>query len=500
MRAILVVIVVLLLSFWIGVKNPKKVLYAAVFMAPWQGVDVDVGLRVTGFLVLISGLVGAVLALNIRRRMKKTPIEKTGLILGILFYATVWSIAQIPFLESRELAGGVLRSAELRAISQILMFWLTVSPIFLVPAIIKNIEDLVKMGRIYLISVFFLATVGWLQLIVWRMTGSDPTPIGFFSNLLTGVEEHRSGIMVFKDSIIYRMSSLAGEPKGLANALVVGLALIQTGLRPKGNKGLWLWLYFFAAMIATFSTMGFVMWFVASVFQLFLASRQTLQLSKIIRVKPVTVALGIFLIPVAAGLIFYTESGKNLTEIIEQRTVDRAQESEHGLMEEYNVAVYEFLKEKPWIAMTGVGLGNVHLYAYPYLPMETLYYTKDAVFVAKSPILRWVSEVGIITLLILIVWSFGRLRRATAILSSRKETRDIADGLAKFFPLIMLIWFMGYAIPEFFLSLGMLLAIPLISKHHVYISVFESGSTTSTEIGSLLSKKSNRTLPDQKAH
>lgn len=460
MRATLVVIAALLLSFWIGLKNPKKALYAAVIMAPWQGVDVDVGLRVTGFLVLITGLAGALLV-NARRKIK-TPIKIIGLFLGILFYATVWSIVQIPFLESRYLEGGALRSSEFRAVFQILMFWLTVSPVFLVPAIIRNIEDLLKIGYLYLVSLFVLSTVGWFQLIIWIMTGSDPTPIGFFSSLLTGIEEHRSGLMYFKDSAIYRMSSLAGEPKDLASALVVGLFMMQVGLRPNGYKGVCLWIYFFSALIATFSTLGFVMWFVASVVQLFLITKRNLQSSDIIRIKPGMIALSVLIIPIMAGLVFYTDPGENLTGVIEQRTVSRAQESEHGLMEEYNVAVYEFLKEKPWVAITGVGLGNIHLYAYPYLPPETLYYTGDAVFVAKSPVLRWVSEIGIITLIILIIWSFVSLRRAKFILLTSKKTRNLADRLTMFFPLIMLIWFMGYATSQFFLTLGVLMTIPVI--------------------------------------
>lgn len=463
MQATLVVIITLLLSFWVGLKNPKKIFYTAVVMSPWQGIDVDIGLRVTGFLVLVTGLAGALLVRKVLRKTR-TPVKNITPFLGILLYGTVWSMVQIPFLENRFVEGGILRSSELRAISQILMFWLTVSPVLMIPATIENIEELLKIGRFYLVSVVVLATVGWFQIALWVMTGSDPTPIGFFSSLLTGVEEHRSGIMSFNDSIIYRMSSLAGEPKGLACVLVVGLILIQTGLPLKGNKRFWLWIYLFATLVATFSTMGFVIWFIASVAQLLMFTKRNLLLLPDIYIKPSWIVQGILFFMIIIGLIFYTEQGKKITEIIEHRTVGRVQESENGLMEEYNKAVYEYLKDNSWIIITGVGVGNIHLYAYPYLPRETLYYTENSVFVAKSPLLRWVSEMGVITLLILIIWSFIRLRQARNFLSRSKETRAIAGILEIFYPLMMLIWFMGYTTPEFFITLGIVITIPSICR------------------------------------
>ncbi len=132
------------LAFWLAITRPRTALYVVIFLAPWQGLDVDLGLRLTAFQIFLGPLVVATLLRFARKGMKKSiPPGASALILFMVF-GVVWSLLQIPFLPvpEEQIIGGALRSPEARAITQIIMYLFTISPVFLVPFILCRSEEL----------------------------------------------------------------------------------------------------------------------------------------------------------------------------------------------------------------------------------------------------------------------------------------------------------------------------------------------------------------------
>jgi hypothetical protein len=86
----------------------------------------------------------------------------------------------------------------------------------------------------------------------------------------------------------------------------------------------------------------------------------------------------------------------------------------------------------------GVGLGNIHLYAAPYIPAEFAFYLDKAVFVAKSGALRIVSELGVLGLgvflmavgvALLPVWRQSREGSKMALVAFIAGTSSVIDYL-----------------------------------------------------------------------
>jgi len=108
-------------------------------------------------------------------------------------------------------------------------------------------------------------------------------------------------------------------------------------------------------------------------------------------------------------------------------------------MEDWNEAVMGFISDHPKYLLTGVGLGNIHLYAQKYIPDYALHYMADNVFVAKSGFLRILSETGIIGFLLFLI---SCLKPITSLFKFRKKD-----------DLILLSIIIGvYSLIDFFLS------------------------------------------------
>src|SRR5690606_11434799 len=93
-------------------------------------------------------------------------------------FAIFWSLSQIYFLPEATVAGGALRGTVARAVLQIFVFILSISPAFLLPLTLRSMRDLYEAGKVYILSCYCLAVVGFFQIVVWYATGRDPLPIG----------------------------------------------------------------------------------------------------------------------------------------------------------------------------------------------------------------------------------------------------------------------------------------------------------------------------------
>ncbi len=459
------VLVVALIAALLTLRAPRRALAVAVFLVPWNGLSVQIGVGVTPDLVFSALLLGFVLVRLLARRSRSGVSRSVGMLGYVVAYAVLWSLILIPFLPSANVAGGAMRGPEARAIGQIVVFLIVVSPVLIVPLITTNLGEIVGLARSYLISVSILAAIGWLQILVWVTTGSDPLPVEFFNHLLGGAgQEMRSGMFEFQGGLIYRMSSLGGEPKDLGSSLVVGLLLVQAGLRPQGVRGKLLWPFLFGSMVVTFSTTALVGWFGATLVQLATNRQVRFSIPRIsghIRFKTL---LGIPLVVMALGSIGMLGMGGGVVEMLESRTTARIAQSEDGALEDFNVAVVGFLRDQPAWAITGTGLGNAHLHADPYLPSYAASYAGGKIFVAKSGGLRWISELGLLSLLLFGYWILASVRRAVSTVYRSENGAPFAKVLAKTcFPLFALWLVAGQVTPHLFVLLGGVVAAELVA-------------------------------------
>ena len=224
---------VFIVLFATALKSQRTGLLAAVFLAPWMGLDADIGLRVTGYRIAIFALVLAIIVRMVVVKFRKAKMRSNNpMLTTFIVYAVFLSLFQLFSLPSVSLESGILRSGMLRPIGQIVMFLLTLAPVFIIPRIVRRPNVIIDCGRVYLWSMTILALLGWVQLLLWYGIGFNPFPIGYVSahiggNFQSGVRE---GIDWVGSVPIYRMNSLAGEPKGLAQGLAVGLLVLQSGV------------------------------------------------------------------------------------------------------------------------------------------------------------------------------------------------------------------------------------------------------------------------------
>jgi hypothetical protein len=78
--------------------------------------------------------------------------------------------------------------------------------------------------------------------------------------------------------------------------------------------------------------------------------------------------------------------------------------------------------------------------------------------------LRWVSEIGLPTLFVTVLWAHRRSRKALGALSRDRTLGSVKHVLGMFFVPMLLLWAMGYVSPQFYIFLGVLVAIPLVVK------------------------------------
>lgn len=473
MTGLYVVLAALGFSSWLALAHPRKTLLVAVFFIPWSGLDVDIGLRVTAYLVFITPLFAATVFRSLVKTRQRLHLGAFWL---IVIYAVIWSACQLPFLPVENVVGGALRQPAVRGTFQILMFLITISPIWLVPTYIRDRAGLLQMGKCYLVSVGILALIGWMQLAIWIATGTDPFPVGFFNGLLGGMGGERSGMFQYTGGVIYRMSSFGGEPKGLGIGLAVALLLLQAGVSLKGSWGRWFWPFLFISMVATFSTMALLGWLGATVVQLFVSSEGRLKAPDFLSSRHGVKRMFLWSIPVLMLAVVAAQSIP-VFELIHMRTTTRIVESDRLALEEFNVAVLDFLLAHPWWAAVGTGLGNVHLYADSFLPEYAVRYAEGTPFVAKSGALRWVSELGLLTLIGFVGWIFSTSSKNARLARNFPGWQYLLGIVVKLLLPLMSLWFVsGYIAPQFYITIGVCVATGTIIRRECLSSNFDSNS------------------------
>lgn len=460
--AFAVVLIVLVIAGALAFASPRGALQVAVFFAPWTGLGVDVGLSVTAYLVFMAPLAVTVIVRALLKRSGQRFLSSLGIFWLVVAYAVLWSLVQVPFLPEQDVAGGLWRAPGFRAITQILRFFIALSPILVVPLVLREREDIRQLAKIYLGSVFLLATIGWGQLAVWNTTGANPIPIGFTDQMLGGTAATRSGQFLYDGQWVLRMNSFGGEPKGMGTAIAVALLLFQAGLRPKGNMIIVnaLWCFLFVSMMATFSTTALLAWCGATLVQLATTDDLRFRFSRVPSRHSRWLHILLLFLVVTVLMIILVAPGSRWIEILEAQTLGRIAGSDMGLLEDFNEAVLSYLLAEPAAALTGVGLGNIHLYADSYLPLSATRYAAGTTFVAKSSLLRWISEIGVVALLVFTSWVLSRFHDTVAKLRKNPETRSWSPFVAKASVSILAFWLVsGYIEPQLFLVIGSVLTL-----------------------------------------
>jgi O-antigen ligase len=320
-------------------------------------------------------------------------------------------------------------------------------------------------------SAVVLATIGWGQLAIWYATGSNPLPVGYVSSLLDGSSAGlRSGILRVSGAEVFRMNSLAGEPKNLGMVLVIAMLLIQVAARgnPKQRRLKIMWFYFAAAVLTTWSTSAFLL-LIAGPAVLAMIPKQTNGPTGSPMQAFRTVSLG--LVAVIAFVLAYAPPDIQPTRHLDTGFVSLLESRfDRSPLEDFDAGVAGFLRANPGYGVFGVGLGNIHLYADSYLPAAVRYYAAGTPFVAKSGYLRVISELGVVGLLLLLTTVAVLLRRAQRSVRSLERRQGDAREITACSGLLVLLFAMymlrgDYVLPEFVLCVACASAAPKLWVH-----------------------------------
>lgn len=426
---------------WLAAARPRAALLTTIFLAPWGGLIADFGLTVYAYQLVLLPLAVVTFVRSVRPGARSIHIAGGGLLLAFLLYAIVWSLLQIGTLPDAQVFGGLLRSPVGRAVVQIGYFVFTAFPVVLIGWLAARDDDIAACGRIYLASAVVLAVIGFGQLAIWYATGQNPLQVAAISTALGGSEVYsRQGAFDFSQLAIYRMNSFAGEPRQLGVTLVLAMLIIQahalTARRPPLLPMVAIWLFLLAATVFTYSTSAALVWLIGTA--VLLPAAWLFRAP--VRRSPGSIGAAIGVIVAVIGLAVAGAEARGLPviDLIAERTVDRLDES--GALEDFDLAINDYLAAHPVAAVAGVGIGNIHLYAGNYLDPLYALYAEGTVFTAKTGYLRLISETGVIGLMLFLAW-YARL----SVLAAQGVRHE--PGLAALVPI-------GTAILAIFLASG----------------------------------------------
>lgn len=416
-------------AFLLSLRSPWVGGIACVALLPWSGIEVDPGIRLTAYRLVLFGWIGALAVRGIAESRRATRPTDGGRLylwgIGFLAYAVAWSLVQLPFVPTTDVGGSLLRAVpQLRSIGQVGWFLLRFAPLLILPAVLSRMGQGISLARVYLASLAVLTVVGFVQLGVWVATGVDLAPIGGVSALLGGSGDVRHGFFVAFGRQVLRMSSFGGEPKHTGQGLAVGLLILQAGslLRSMSMKRIvGVWVLFFLGMLATASTSALYVWsggtlvLVAYFLVARPAGRASVQLHMlgVVGLASVTVAAVAALIGLSLG---------EVGELLTMRTLERP------LIPDFDLAVWGFLFDHPRSGILGVGLGNIHAYAATNIPDFARRYMENSIFVANSGYLRLLSEVGLLGLALFLVWMWREVQTFSRLSAPRVGANAIPRG------------------------------------------------------------------------
>ena len=476
---VFVILAVLLAAACLAATRPRAALLTTVFLSSWNGLIADMGISIYAYQISLLALAGVTLVRSLQPGWTPVRIAAGGWLTVLILWAIILSVIMMGFLPEADKLGGALRNSTTRAAIQIALFIFTVCPVGLIAWLGMRGDDLAACARVYVASGIVLATIGWGQLVVWYATGSNPLQVAAISSALGGNETYsRQGAFDFGQLAIYRMNSLAGEPRNLGVALVLGMLIIQahalTAVKPPTLRLLVIWLYLLAAAVATYSTSAAVLWLIGTAVQLPAA---WLFGVRVRRSLGSMAAAGLLVMAGLGGAVVAIEArGIPVIDLLAERTIERI--DTNGAVEDFDLAIIDYLTEHPRAAVTGVGLGAAHLYAAPYLDPLFALYAESSVFAAKTAYLRFISEIGAIGLVLFLAW----YTRLTMLAARAGRGDDRLSALVPMTATLLVVYLAnGQISNEFWIGAGLLTA-SCASAHRITRTIPASRATQTVTV------------------
>ncbi len=359
---------------------------------PFYGIIAEVGVQVTPVLVVSVGMIISLLLMGIQH------ITFPKVLVPYVIYILLLSIC-MSFLLPDQVQHYPLFRGRLRWVSQLFVFFLLIAPIIYYFNRRPSVKELVTIGNVFIWTAVFLCLTGLFQLYIYNTTGKDIFPINLFSQIKEK-EDLRSALSKIGGNLkIFRVNGIGGgEPKhfGYTSVIAFNLHIINWIFRGASvtkvrlvNIGIAI--LFLVSILLSLSTQSYLL-LAMDVLLLLLLMLIKLGFNS----KRLLLTMG-FVVLAAFVLL----ENKYSSKLIEARIYERLLET--GAVEDFNETIMSFIKDEPGYIWFGTGLGNVHFWAYDYIPKEFRYYMQDSVFVAKAGILRIVSEQGIAGLLLFLV-------------------------------------------------------------------------------------------------
>lgn len=346
-----IVVLCLLTSLLFFLKKPKISLYILVFTFLLKNIYIFIGTRFDiWFLISLSfAIIYSFHFLNKYGKEDKNRYETLFIFFNVYVFVTALiGYVLLYYFEVHQvnpMLGGWFKN-EGRIIPQLVFFFITTNLIFVFANIINSSSDIKTIISLLIKCCCLLSVVGLFQYVYVVILGaSNPFPIQ--SKDVLGHSGYIGGT-------VFRINSIAGEPKHLGVAMALGMSLILLGFfnNIKFVKHSIFWFSSFAlALFLTFSTTGYVL----ALIGIFIA----LLLNNVFDFKKI-IALSVCTMFVAYSILSASDTVQD---------VALAQSSKAGF-EVQDQAVMSSLLDEPLNLFIGPGIGNIHHYAVQYFPPE----------------------------------------------------------------------------------------------------------------------------------
>jgi hypothetical protein len=377
-----------LVVFLTAIFRGHALLYLYAFVLPFFGIIAEVGVQVTPFLIVALGMI-------LHLGLKQAPLVLPKALMPFIIYAIGFSVIMSFFLPSEIYQYPPLRG-QWRWVSQIIVFLLLMTPVFFVMNVQPNREQLIKAISWFLMAMVCICLTGFVQIFVFKLTGTDLFPINMFTNEVVKDELRSALARISSNEKVLRMTGFgAGEPKHFGYScsiafilnLLCGMYFPLIGFR-KLLLRFCLGAIFLAGVLLSLSTQAyFVLGISVFLLTVIVFFKYGVKSRKFIVLVTLCVS--------GTMVILVNDYSRRLVEL---RIFERLEET--GAVEDFNQTIYTFLKHNPSYMIWGTGMGNVHFWANEYIPKEFRYYMSNSIFVAKAGFLRLVSELGFFGLLL----------------------------------------------------------------------------------------------------
>lgn len=438
-----IVLLITIIGVYFVFTKPIYALYIIIFTFPLKNFYIFIGTSFEIWKLLSLAFLIFKFPVWVFKQQSSFANNKFFKILGLfILYVAIISIVNSIFLatdsNTSDISGGFFKN-EGRLISQFILFLITLNLMIIPFFVVKTFNEMIKCLKILLGSIIILAIFGFLQFFIVRITGNNPFPIQGSDGI-----SHTGYIM---DSV-FRINSLAGEPKHMAIAMVIGIVIIVFSRMNRikiSRLDIPLLFLFIFNLFFTYSTTGYVLLLLS----LFIVAL----IYGIFNYKTIVFG-GLTLLFIIIGL----------TQANELQFETFSKQFNKANIEIQDETIKAYFEDEPLHAITGTGLGNIHHYAVHYFPKSfTLF--NDVAYKANSGIFYMVSDYGILGVLILLFITYQIIKRNSKIFKSNFMMIDSEIIILKNLTIVLSVLFLFRYYELFFLLLGLMIQLNVLLNY-----------------------------------